>query len=334
MLLVALALGFTAYGLWRLVQAIFDRDDEGSGAKGIAKRVGYRRPRRSLRRADVDDASVAQRIGRRRRLADGRGEERDVDGAGLARRPLARRARRADPDRRRDLQRRIARSRRSSRRTGRRRDEQVGARVGRSSELARPPRAIRGLLADRRLLRQGRVPVRPQGGHRSGRCAPEGRRRELRAGAPRPSSPPACSATRSSASSKPVTVASEALSAFLFVNPGSGKGGPSVEELTQPRTRARRAGSRPRGGRRPRRARAGSGRGGAGHGRRRRLAGRGRRRWPSSETCPSSASRGARATTSRTMSASTPTIRWRRSRPSATESSGESMSAAWATRCS
>jgi hypothetical protein len=40
-LLVALALGFLAYGLWRLVQAIFDRDDEGSGAKGIAKRVGY-----------------------------------------------------------------------------------------------------------------------------------------------------------------------------------------------------------------------------------------------------------------------------------------------------
>ena len=41
MLLVALALGFTSYGLWRLVQAIFDRDDEGSGAKGIAKRAGY-----------------------------------------------------------------------------------------------------------------------------------------------------------------------------------------------------------------------------------------------------------------------------------------------------
>ncbi|MBA3374274.1 MAG: DUF1206 domain-containing protein [Actinobacteria bacterium] len=40
-LLVVLALGFAAYGLWRLVQAIFDRDDEGSGAKGIAKRVGY-----------------------------------------------------------------------------------------------------------------------------------------------------------------------------------------------------------------------------------------------------------------------------------------------------
>lgn len=40
-LLVALALGFVAYGLWRLVQAIFDRDDEGSGVKGLAKRVGY-----------------------------------------------------------------------------------------------------------------------------------------------------------------------------------------------------------------------------------------------------------------------------------------------------
>ncbi len=40
-LLLALALGFAAYGLWRLVQAIFDRDDEGSGLKGIAKRVGF-----------------------------------------------------------------------------------------------------------------------------------------------------------------------------------------------------------------------------------------------------------------------------------------------------
>ncbi len=39
--LVAVAFGFIAYGLWRLVQAIFDRDDEGTGAKGIAKRVSY-----------------------------------------------------------------------------------------------------------------------------------------------------------------------------------------------------------------------------------------------------------------------------------------------------
>ena len=40
-LLVALAFGFAAYGLWRLVQAIFDRNDEGADPKGIAKRVGY-----------------------------------------------------------------------------------------------------------------------------------------------------------------------------------------------------------------------------------------------------------------------------------------------------
>jgi len=40
-LLVALGLGFAAYALWRLVQAIFDRDDEGTGAKGIAKRIGF-----------------------------------------------------------------------------------------------------------------------------------------------------------------------------------------------------------------------------------------------------------------------------------------------------
>ena len=40
-LLVALALGFLAYAAWRIVQAIFDRDREGSGAKAVAKRAGY-----------------------------------------------------------------------------------------------------------------------------------------------------------------------------------------------------------------------------------------------------------------------------------------------------
>jgi hypothetical protein len=40
-LLVALALGFIAYALWRVVQAIFDRDREGSGATALAKRAGY-----------------------------------------------------------------------------------------------------------------------------------------------------------------------------------------------------------------------------------------------------------------------------------------------------
>lgn len=40
-LVAALAAGFAAYGLWRLAQAAFDREDEGAGAKGIAKRIGY-----------------------------------------------------------------------------------------------------------------------------------------------------------------------------------------------------------------------------------------------------------------------------------------------------
>ena len=36
--LVALALGFAAYALWCLARALFDRDDEGDDAKGLAKR--------------------------------------------------------------------------------------------------------------------------------------------------------------------------------------------------------------------------------------------------------------------------------------------------------
>jgi uncharacterized protein DUF1206 len=40
-LLIALGLGFAGYALWRFVQAFLDRDDEGSGLKGLAKRAGY-----------------------------------------------------------------------------------------------------------------------------------------------------------------------------------------------------------------------------------------------------------------------------------------------------
>ena len=39
-LLVLLALGLAAYALWRLAQAIFDRENEGEGPKGLAKRAG------------------------------------------------------------------------------------------------------------------------------------------------------------------------------------------------------------------------------------------------------------------------------------------------------
>jgi len=40
-LLGALALGFAAYALWRLSQALVDRNDKGGDAKGVAKRFGY-----------------------------------------------------------------------------------------------------------------------------------------------------------------------------------------------------------------------------------------------------------------------------------------------------
>jgi hypothetical protein len=40
-LLGLLAAGFAAYALWRLAQAMVDREGAGSGAKGVAKRFGY-----------------------------------------------------------------------------------------------------------------------------------------------------------------------------------------------------------------------------------------------------------------------------------------------------
>ena len=39
-LLALLALGLASYALWRLAQAFLDRDDEGEGLKGLAKRSG------------------------------------------------------------------------------------------------------------------------------------------------------------------------------------------------------------------------------------------------------------------------------------------------------
>jgi hypothetical protein len=41
LVLVLLMLGFAAYCLWRLLQAIFDREHEGSDLEGLAKRAGY-----------------------------------------------------------------------------------------------------------------------------------------------------------------------------------------------------------------------------------------------------------------------------------------------------
>jgi Domain of Unknown Function (DUF1206) len=39
-LLALVALGFASYGMWQLVRAIFDRDNEGDDPKGIGKRLG------------------------------------------------------------------------------------------------------------------------------------------------------------------------------------------------------------------------------------------------------------------------------------------------------
>jgi Domain of Unknown Function (DUF1206) len=40
-LVVGLVIGFVAYALWRLAQAIFDREGEGTDPPGLAKRFGY-----------------------------------------------------------------------------------------------------------------------------------------------------------------------------------------------------------------------------------------------------------------------------------------------------
>jgi Domain of Unknown Function (DUF1206) len=40
-LLIALAVGFAGYAIWRFVEAFLDRDNEGSGPKALAKRLGY-----------------------------------------------------------------------------------------------------------------------------------------------------------------------------------------------------------------------------------------------------------------------------------------------------
>jgi hypothetical protein len=40
-ILFALAAGFAGYAIWRLAQALLDRDGDGDGLKGLAKRAGY-----------------------------------------------------------------------------------------------------------------------------------------------------------------------------------------------------------------------------------------------------------------------------------------------------
>ena len=75
-LLAVLAVGFAAYALWRLAQAILDRDNEGEGAKGLAKRAGslgagglVRRRSAGSRREDRRRRRLAAATSRRRPAA-------------------------------------------------------------------------------------------------------------------------------------------------------------------------------------------------------------------------------------------------------------------------
>ena len=51
LLLLVLAAGLAGYALWRLAQALFDTEDDGTDPKGLAKRASY------LARAGLGDAT-------------------------------------------------------------------------------------------------------------------------------------------------------------------------------------------------------------------------------------------------------------------------------------
>jgi hypothetical protein len=69
-IIVGLALGFAAYALWRLAQALVDRDNEGTDPSGLAKRVGY------LARAAVYSGLAVTAL----TLLDGTGDDQSQTG--------------------------------------------------------------------------------------------------------------------------------------------------------------------------------------------------------------------------------------------------------------
>jgi Domain of Unknown Function (DUF1206) len=77
-LLVALAVGLAAYALWRLAQAVLDRENEGEGAKGLAKRVGF------LGRAVWYAALCGLTIAKLAGAGDSGGNEKQTTGGVLA----------------------------------------------------------------------------------------------------------------------------------------------------------------------------------------------------------------------------------------------------------
>jgi hypothetical protein len=77
-LLVVLALGFAAHALWRLAEAALDRDNEGIGPKGLAKRVA------NLGRAGWYGALCALTVAKIGGAGDSGGHEKKTTGGVLA----------------------------------------------------------------------------------------------------------------------------------------------------------------------------------------------------------------------------------------------------------
>ena len=77
-LLVLLAIGLAGYALWRLAQAVLDRDDEGEGAKGLAKRAT------SLGRAGWYAALCGLTVAKIAGAGDSGGNEKKTTGGVLA----------------------------------------------------------------------------------------------------------------------------------------------------------------------------------------------------------------------------------------------------------
>jgi hypothetical protein len=73
-LLIALAVGFAGYAVWRFAEAFLDRGDEGTGMKGIAKRIGY------LGRALLYAGSCFVAIALVTGLGSGGGDEKEETG--------------------------------------------------------------------------------------------------------------------------------------------------------------------------------------------------------------------------------------------------------------
>ncbi|MBA2460173.1 MAG: DUF1206 domain-containing protein [Actinobacteria bacterium] len=83
-LLAVLALGFAGYAAWRLAQGLLDRDNEGEGAKGLAKRAA------AIARAAWYGALCALTVSKIAGAGGGQGGKEDRATAGVLGLPLGR----------------------------------------------------------------------------------------------------------------------------------------------------------------------------------------------------------------------------------------------------